>query len=31
MVLRYFHTDALKDLYTQEQLDLLNSIDTLRS
>lgn len=31
MVLRHFHTDALRDLCTQEQLDLLNSIDILRS
>lgn len=31
MVLRHFHTDALRDRCTQEQLDLLNSIDTLRS
>lgn len=31
MVLRNFHTAALRDLCTEEQLDLLNSIDTLRS
>ncbi|OKO91121.1 Interferon-induced GTP-binding protein Mx1 [Penicillium subrubescens] len=31
MVLRNFHTDALRDICTEEQLDLLNSIDTLRS
>lgn len=31
MVLRNFNTDALQDLCTEEQLDLLNSIDTLRS
>lgn len=31
MVLRKFGSDALDSLCTQEQLDLLNSIDTLRS
>lgn len=31
MILGNFHTDALQDLCTEEQLDLLNSIDTLRS
>ncbi|KAL2803302.1 P-loop containing nucleoside triphosphate hydrolase protein [Aspergillus granulosus] len=31
MVLKSFHTNALRDLRTEEQLDLLNSIDTLRS
>lgn len=31
MVLKNFHTNALRDLCTEEQLDLLNSIDTLRS
>ncbi|KAJ5471962.1 hypothetical protein N7539_008531 [Penicillium diatomitis] len=31
MVLRNFHTEALRDLCNEEQLDLLNSIDTLRS
>lgn len=31
MVLKNFQTDALRDLCTEEQLDLLNSIDTLRS
>ncbi|KAJ5471918.1 hypothetical protein N7539_008487 [Penicillium diatomitis] len=31
MVLRNFQTDVLQDLCSAEQLDLLNSIDTLRS
>ncbi|XRM46529.1 hypothetical protein ABZX51_009561 [Aspergillus tubingensis] len=31
MVLRKFNSDALDSLCTREQLDLLNSIDTLRS
>ncbi|KKK14665.1 dynamin GTPase, partial [Aspergillus ochraceoroseus] len=31
MVLREFHSSALDSLCTDEQLDLLNSIDTLRS
>ncbi|KAL3456109.1 P-loop containing nucleoside triphosphate hydrolase protein [Aspergillus heterothallicus] len=31
MVLRNFQTDALRVMCTEEQLDLLNSIDTLRS
>lgn len=31
MVLREFHTDALQGLCTEEQLGLLNSIDSLRS
>ncbi|GFF61244.1 dynamin family GTPase, putative [Aspergillus udagawae] len=31
MVLKNFHTNALRDLCTEEQLDLLNLIDTLRS
>ena len=31
MVLRHFQTDALQDLCTEEQLDLLNSVDSLRS
>ncbi|KAF9882884.1 hypothetical protein FE257_004921 [Aspergillus nanangensis] len=31
MVLRNFSTDALRGLCTEEQLDLLNSIDALRS
>ncbi|KAL5041207.1 hypothetical protein BDW71DRAFT_212352 [Aspergillus fruticulosus] len=31
MVVKHFQTDALQELCTDEQLDLLNSIDTLRS
>ncbi|KAJ6189030.1 hypothetical protein N7519_003938 [Penicillium mononematosum] len=31
MVLKNFQTDALRELCTEDQLDLLNSIDTLRS
>ncbi|KAE9365772.1 dynamin family protein [Stipitochalara longipes BDJ] len=31
MVLKPFHTDALNDLCSQDQLDLLDSIDCLRS
>ncbi|KAE8384244.1 hypothetical protein BDV23DRAFT_191849 [Aspergillus alliaceus] len=31
MVVRHFHTDALRDLCTQEQLDLLNSISSGKS
>ena len=31
MVMKTFRTDALEGLCTREQLDLLNSTDTLRS